>query len=116
MQHRQAGSRRSRPDAAPKVGDVSSRSGRAALQITTQRGYFLSQRPDVLARRGLRLLLGLLHPFEQVRRERGGDGAEQCDPPSISAAAMRRPAPVTGKRSPYPTVVMVVIAHQAASP
>ena len=37
-------------------------------------------------------------------------------PPIIKATATTRPVPVTGDRSPYPTVVTVVIDHQTASP
>lgn len=36
-------------------------------------------------------------------------------PTTMSATAMKRPSVVTGKRSPYPTVVTVVAAHQSAS-
>src|SRR5829696_3281478 len=37
-------------------------------------------------------------------------------PTTIRKVATRRPSAVTGKRSPYPTVVTVVIAHHRASP
>jgi hypothetical protein len=37
-------------------------------------------------------------------------------PPIINATATNFPFEVTGDRSPYPTVVTVVIAHHNASP
>ena len=36
-------------------------------------------------------------------------------PTTMSATATRRPVPVTGNVSPYPTVVTVVAAHHSAS-
>ena len=37
-------------------------------------------------------------------------------PPNISTTATPRPVAVTGVKSPYPTVVIVVIDHHNASP
>ena len=37
-------------------------------------------------------------------------------PANITIAPVTRPAPVTGKKSPYPTVVIVTSAHHRASP
>ena len=37
-------------------------------------------------------------------------------PPIMSRTAITRPVPVVGTRSPYPTVVTVVIDHHTASP
>ena len=42
--------------------------------------------------------------------------ARAAIPTSISAAPTMRPVAVAGTRSPYPTVVIVVIAHQSPSP
>lgn len=42
-------------------------------------------------------------------------GSTLSKPIPISITARTRPATVTGKRSPYPMVLMVLPAHQTAS-
>ena len=109
------------PRTAPGLRRVFRGRPRERLTIVGAVGARLRELPDLCPKffdmRGRRggVLFGdaLNNPGSQRR----GDDTDQADTGRSSTPRQRRgPVPVTGDRSPYPTVVTVVIDHQTASP